>query len=287
LVKMTKLRGAMGLLAQKQRDYVTVRLTILSGKVSSSQLRRLANITENEGAGFLILTMRKGIEVPWIKTERALDVIREFNASGLKGGSCGTRVRTILACAGLDRCPFALIDTGELCSKISSRYYGKEMPTKFKVSIAGCQNCCSHPHINDFGIICAVKPRINPEKCIDCGQCLRLCRGKAIKEGSKGLPEIDFDKCIDCGWCIKNCPTSAIKEEKSGYTIIIGGKSGRRPKLGEELTRLATEEEVLVLLDKTLNYFKKYADGKERLSEILERLGMEHFRFHVLGKWGR
>jgi dissimilatory sulfite reductase (desulfoviridin) alpha/beta subunit len=281
---MTKLRGGEGILAQEQKDYVTLRLLVSPGYLSSEQLRALADVAESEGNGKIILTSRKGVQIPWIRFENANDVSNKLEMVGLPPGSCGRKVRTIMTCAGTDRCPFVLYNVDELCNKINQKHYGSKTPTKFKTSLAGCPNSCSNVFINDFGVIGAEIPRLIKEKCIKCGSCARLCRGNAIDLGLDGLPLINFDDCIQCGWCIMNCPSGALVSDKKGFSIIVGGKSGRVPLLGTKIAELVSEEELFDILDKTLQYFWKYAEGRERLATVLGRNGIEHFKKEVLGK---
>ncbi len=47
---------------------------------------------------------------------------------------------------------------------------------------------------------------INPEKCIECGQCIELCRFEAISESFK----VDGIACEGCGVCVDLCPEKAI-----------------------------------------------------------------------------
>lgn len=278
---MSKIRGLMGVLAQKQVDYVTLRLLVPSGELNSAQLRRLAELAEREGRGYVILSMRKGVELPWVKFERSFDTARELELIGLEAGSCGRKVRAVTACAGAARCPFSLADAERMAEALSEKYYGKDLPAKFKISISGCSNCCSNPSINDFGVVAKAEPRINLEKCIRCGVCVRICREKAV-EYANGKPEIRRERCINCGWCIENCPSGAIAAEKTGFAVLIGGKGGKHPRLAAEFMSLASEKEVFQLLEKTLVYFREFNKGTERFADVLGRLGVEHFSDYVL-----
>jgi|TARA_B100001971_G_C18079754_1_gene477637 pyruvate ferredoxin oxidoreductase delta subunit len=57
---------------------------------------------------------------------------------------------------------------------------------------------------------------IDPDKCIECGNCWIFCPEPCIyKVGDKF--EVDLDFCKGCGICANECPTDAIEmilEEK-------------------------------------------------------------------------
>lgn len=62
---------------------------------------------------------------------------------------------------------------------------------------------------------------INPDKCINCGLCLRECRFHAI-EILEGKHHINPLKCEGCAFCAEICPLKAITpiKNETGYTQI-------------------------------------------------------------------
>src|SRR6056297_2328700 len=50
---------------------------------------------------------------------------------------------------------------------------------------------------------------INPEKCINCGKCKKICRFDAIHFNNNTF-SIDELACEGCGYCARICPTQAI-----------------------------------------------------------------------------
>lgn len=55
---------------------------------------------------------------------------------------------------------------------------------------------------------------INPETCVGCGVCERICPFSAIRmmsgTGSKSMPEVDGGLCNACRLCLDKCPTQSI-----------------------------------------------------------------------------
>ena len=51
--------------------------------------------------------------------------------------------------------------------------------------------------------------RINPEACIACGECSKICTFKAIIPGEPY--RVDGSRCDECGSCILACPQEAIE----------------------------------------------------------------------------
>ncbi|WP_456474798.1 4Fe-4S binding protein [Candidatus Pyrohabitans sp.] len=269
---------------QQQKEFVTLRLQT-GGKITSEQLELLAELAEDEARGYVLLTMRKNVELPWIEESRVEKVIRKIAVMtpievGSESGDTG-----IMSCSAHGRCPFEVADVEDAYRSIQDviRKLDFSLPNKFRITVTGCPNYCTLPFLSDFAVVAQSRPKLSPERCIGCGQCARICRGNAITLERQQVDDkqpifIDFERCIECAWCIKNCPTGAIEEEETGFTVLLGGRGGPEPRLAEKLISMSSEEEVLEVLVLTLQYYGKLGVGRERFSELLDRTGIEPFK---------
>lgn len=65
--------------------------------------------------------------------------------------------------------------------------------------------------------------RINEEKCIGCGTCVKSCPADVIRMNTtKKKAEIRYPAdCVACCWCIAECPVKAIDvTAKMNYRYI-------------------------------------------------------------------
>jgi dissimilatory sulfite reductase (desulfoviridin) alpha/beta subunit len=148
-----------------------------------------------------------------------------------------------------------------------------KMHHEFRVSISDCPNSCSRPQIVDVGLIGACVPEVTDQACSECGACLDSCKENAVIL-KDGRPSIDVSRCLTCGQCAKVCPTGTLREGKMGYRILVGGKLGRHPRLGQELPRIYDPDETLRTLDRCVDLYQQCCKSGERFGEILEREGM-------------
>ncbi len=57
------------------------------------------------------------------------------------------------------------------------------------------------------------KPKINEEKCTNCGTCVDICPVNVFEKGEKKAKVSKPDECIGCKACEVQCPEGAIKVE--------------------------------------------------------------------------
>ncbi|MBR3105311.1 MAG: 4Fe-4S binding protein [Lachnospiraceae bacterium] len=263
-----------GFMKQRQKDRFSLRLSIVGGQVSAEQLAVITEVAKQYGHGYVHLTSRQSIEIPYIKLEDVDKVKDALAEGGVAPGVCGPRVRTITACQGDAVCPNGCIETEELAKELNERYFGQELPHKFKFGVTGCQNNCLKAEENDIGIKGGVRVSWIKEKCINCGVCKKVCREGAVSIGD-GVISIERDKCNFCGRCALSCPTDAY-DTVPGYLISFGGLFGNQINKGELIVPFIEDKETLfAVCDAALNFFRENANPSERFKFTIDRVGKE------------
>ena len=273
-----------GFMRQKQKGYFSLRLQVVGGNLTAENIKTVAEVAERYGHGYVHMTSRQGIEIPFIQFEDIEEVRAKLAEGGVQPGVCGPRVRTVTACQGSAICPSGCIDTTALAQKLNDHYFGRELPHKFKFGVTGCQNNCLKAEENDLGVKGGMEVNWVSEKCIHCGVCEKACREGAITcTGTEVL--LDVSKCTYCGRCVKACPTDAWEGE-SGYIVSFGGLFGNKIYKGEQLLPLIKDEETLFrVTDAAIEFFAEKANAGERFRFTLQRLGEEEFRDRILAAY--
>ena len=266
-----------GFMRQKQKGFFSLRIQVVGGNLTAENIRTVAEVAEKYGKGYVHMTSRQGIEIPFVNFENIEEVKAELAKGGVKPGVCGPRVRTVTACQGSEICPSGCIDTYSLAQELDEHYFGRELPHKFKFGVTGCQNNCLKAEENDIGIKGGMEVTWVEDKCIGCGVCEKACRKGAIKcEGNKVT--INRDQCNYCGRCVKSCPTDAW-EGNSGYLVSFGGLFGNQIYKGEQLLPIVHDKETLFrVTDAAIDFFRDQANPGERFRLTLQRVGEEEFR---------
>lgn len=261
-----------GFLKQRQKGFYSLRLHVTGGNLTAGHLRAVADVADRYGRGMVHMTSRQGVEIPYIAISDIENAKEVLAASHLAPGSCGPRVRTVTACQGAAICPSGCIDTQTLAKELDSRYYGRELPHKFKFGVTGCRNNCLKAEENDFGIKGAMTVSYDKTVCICCGVCVNVCREGALAQTGDGI-SIDKGRCVSCGRCVKSCPADAWKGE-SGYLVSFGGMFGNQIFKGRTpLPVIADKETLFRVADAAINYFAAYAKRGERFRFTLQRTG--------------
>ena len=248
--------------------------------LTAENIKTVAEVAEKYGHGYVHMTSRQGIEIPFIKVEDINVVKEELAKGGVGTGVCGPRVRTVTACQGSEICPSGCIDTYTLAKELDERYFGRELPHKFKFGVTGCQNNCLKAEENDVGIKGGMTVECSHDDCIQCGVCVKACREGALSM-EDGRIVIDRDKCNNCARCVKSCPTDAWKGTP-GYIVSFGGLFGNHIYKGEQLVPIIRDKETLFrVTDAAISFFEKHANGGERFRLTLQRVGEEEFKKEI------
>ena len=160
-----------GFMRQKQKNNFSLRLACVGGALTAENLKKIAEVAEKYGDGYVHLTSRQGVEIPFIKLDDIDDVTADLAKGGCRPGVCGPRVRTVTACQGNAVCPSGNINSYDIAVKLNERYFGRELPHKFKFGVTGCQNNCLKAEENDVGIKGAAQISWKEDTCIHCGVC--------------------------------------------------------------------------------------------------------------------
>lgn len=269
-----------GFMKQKQKGFGSLRLAVVGGNLTAEQIKTVSEVAKKYGKGYVHMTSRQGIEIPFINVEQLAEVKEALAAGGVKTGVCGPRVRTVTACQGSEICPSGCIDTYTLAKELDERYFGRELPHKFKFGVTGCQNNCLKAEENDVGIKGGMEVEYKASACIGCGVCVKACRTGALSMVD-GKIILDESKCNKCARCVKSCPTDAW-EGTPGYIVSFGGTFGNFVYKGEELVPIIKDKDTLFrVTDAAIEYFEENAKPSERFRKTLERLGDEGLREKV------
>jgi NAD(P)H-nitrite reductase large subunit len=92
---------------------------------------------------------------------------------------------------------------------------------------------------------------------------------------------------IGVSGCPINCGEGYVRDfgafgKKSGWTVIFGGNSGGKPRIGDVIAEKLTKEEVIDLAKKCFQYYADNAKEKERTARFIERIGIDEFKKAVL-----
>ena len=265
----------VGIIAQNQKDTFLIRLRTVGGDLTANDLNVITRVSQKYGRGEVHLTTRQAVEIPFVNVDDIEAAREELEGNGIVLGVCGPRGRGIVACPGTAVCTSALVETKELAAELDSQYFRQPAPHKFKIGVSGCPNSCSKPIENDVGVMGGVLPAWDKEACISCRLCVSICPVNAIEVRDSAFV-LDEKKCIYCGLCIKNCSTSAWTAKKTGYTLLLGGTLGKKPRLGTRAKELIeTKEELLGHVERAFKFYLAHGKKKERFGHTLDRIGLD------------
>ena len=213
----------------------------------------------------------------------------ERSASGSQGAY------TIALCRGKSACPFGLVALEPIRAAVETvladspwnthvdtAHGGQIRPhDRLRIALSACPNGCSQPHIQDIGLIAALRPSEVASTCTGCGQCEKTCREAAILV-QNGRAVTRPKACLACGECARVCPAHAILCEPIGFRLLLGGRLGRHPAMATELSGLYTQDHIPNVIRNLLRLLLREARPGERPGQALTRLAIKQVE-HDLG----
>ncbi len=280
--------GNVGMMRQKQEDWYVMRLKAVAGDLDASQLVRIAEVAVQYGRGSVHLSARQGVEIHYVHKDNLEKARAALAEAGVEMGACGPRVRVIVACPGASTCRWGIIDTKELARELDARYFKQEMPSKFKFAVTGCPNNCTKANENDIGIRGAIEPRWEEALCLDCGLCPSFCPVGAIvrREDERSYRyEVTQEQCLNCAVCSSLCPAGAWVAGRKGYTVLIGGTMGKKPRFASVLKKIVEDRrELHALIAAAVAVYREKGLKKERFGHTIDRIGLETIREDIFAR---
>ena len=143
--QIRQVKGLGCLQDKRYNDIFNVRVLTRNGRITTDEIRTIAEAADTYGSGKVAMTSRLTIEIQGVKYDNIEPMIAFLKEKGLDCGGTGAKVRPVVSCKGTT-CQYGLIDTFSLSEKIHEQFYlgyhGVALPHKFKIAVGGCPNNC-------------------------------------------------------------------------------------------------------------------------------------------------
>jgi sulfite reductase beta subunit-like hemoprotein len=140
---------------QKQRGYFGVTVQLPLGDLTSGQMRALAQLARDHGAGELRAANDQNLLIPWIPGGRLEAVYHKLTELGL-GAADALHITDVVSCPGADYCNLAVSRSMGVAEAIhrhllKANGHVEELGV-FRIRISGCPNSCGQHHVGDIGL---------------------------------------------------------------------------------------------------------------------------------------
>ncbi len=152
--------GHIGVYAQKQAGFNYLGLVLPVGRLTSGQMRGLAEISERFGSGTLRLTVWQNLLISDVADRDVGICIAAINALGLGIEASAIR-RGLVACTGNAGCKFSASNTKGHALRLAD-YLEMRVAVDLPINIhlTGCHHSCAQHYVGDIGLLaCKVDRR--------------------------------------------------------------------------------------------------------------------------------
>ncbi len=164
-------RLTRGVYGQRQAGVQMFRTKLPCGKVTTLQLRELADLAENYGHDNLHITTRQNIQLHYVKLEDAAKVWKGLAKVGLTArGACGNTVRNITASAKAGIDPEEPFDITPYVFQAFDYFLRnpicQDMGRKIKIAYSSSERDSGFTYFHDFGFIARIRDGIKGFKVV-------------------------------------------------------------------------------------------------------------------------
>jgi sulfite reductase alpha subunit len=265
----------------------------------TDRLRELLDVWEKHGSGLCNFHGSTGDIIFLGTTSEHLQPIHdEITAIGWDLGGSGSDLRTPTGCVGPARCEYACFDTLDFIYDITMEFQNElhrpPFPYKTKIKASGCPNDCVAAIARaDFSIIGTWHDHLRIDQdgvkeYLDSGFDVQglvvdRCPTEALKLVNGNLELAWPEDCVRCMHCI-NMMSKAIRPGvDTGATILVGAKAPviHGACLSSVIIPFMKMEspytEFKELWLKAMDWWDENGRTRERISELIDRVGMRMF----------
>jgi len=147
--------GHIGVRGQKQSGLNYLGLVLPVGRLTSEQMRGLAEIAERFGSGTLRLTVWQNLLISDVADRDVGICIAAVNALGLGVEASAIR-RGLVACTGNAGCKFSASNTKGHALKLADYLEARvAIDTLINIHLTGCHHSCAQHYVGDIGLLAA------------------------------------------------------------------------------------------------------------------------------------
>lgn len=156
--KFRSLRLVRGIYGQRQAGVQMIRIKLPYGRVTTKQLRRIADISDEYASRNLHATTRQDIQIHFVSLDRTPELWAKLEQEEITlREACGNTVRNITASATAGIDPDELFDVSPYADAMF-RYFLRnpicqEMGRKFKIAFSSSENDTAYTFIHDLGFV--------------------------------------------------------------------------------------------------------------------------------------
>ena len=160
--KFRSLRLARGVYGQRQPGVQMIRIKLPYGKMSTRQLRKIADISDQYASSKLHITTRQDIQIHYVSLDRTPELWARLEQDKITlREACGNTVRNVTASASAGIDPNEPFDVSPY-AQATFEYFLRnpicqEMGRKFKIAFSSSEEDSAFTYIHDIGVIPKIK----------------------------------------------------------------------------------------------------------------------------------